>query len=41
MVEKLIFSTIVKKQKILNGLRLGGYETADLEKEIEDLEKLL
>ena len=41
MVEKLIYSTIAKKQRILSGLRLGGYETADLEKEIEDLEKLL
>lgn len=38
--EKLLFSTIVKKQKILNGLKLGGYDTTDIENEICELEKL-
>ena len=40
-VDMLINFTIAKKQKILNGLRLGGYETDSLKKEIMDLEKLL
>ncbi|MBQ7760691.1 MAG: SAM-dependent methyltransferase [Clostridia bacterium] len=38
--EKLLFSTIAKKQKILNGLRLGGYDTTQIEEEISELEKL-
>ena len=38
--EKLLFFTIAKKQKILNGLRMGGYDTAEIENEISELEKL-
>lgn len=36
----LLDSVIAKKQKKLNGLRLGGYETDELEKEIKELEGL-
>ncbi len=38
--EKLLFSTIAKKQKVLNGLKLGGQDTTQIEKEISELEKL-
>ena len=37
---ELLFSTIAKKQKKLAGLRTGGCETAEIEKEIEELERL-
>ena len=37
---KLLFSTIAKKEKRLSGMRLGGYDTSTIEKELEELEKL-
>ena len=40
MVEKLIFSTIAKKQKIRSGLVLGGYDTLKIDEELKELEKL-
>lgn len=40
-VDSLIFSTIAKKQKKLEGLKLGGYDTKDVEKEIMELESLI
>lgn len=40
-VNKFINSTIVKKHKIADGLKLGGYDITDIKKEISDLEKLL
>ncbi|MBQ8545919.1 MAG: SAM-dependent methyltransferase [Clostridia bacterium] len=36
----LLNSTIVKKQKRLEGLSLGGYDTRKIEEEIKELEKL-
>lgn len=36
----LLDATIGKKQKKLKGLRLGGYDTQDIEKEIYELEKI-
>ena len=40
-LEKLVFFTIAKKQKKLEGLKLGGYDTKDVEKEIKELESLI
>ena len=40
-VDKLINSTIVKKRKIADGMKQGGYDIINIEKEISDLEKLL
>ena len=37
---ELLDSVIVKKEKKLNGLRLGGHETSDVEKDLLELEKL-
>lgn len=37
---ELLFSTIAKKAKRLSGLRLGGYDTEEIENEIKELEKL-
>lgn len=39
--EKLLFSTIAKKQKKLDGLRLGGQSTAEVEAELKELQALL
>ena len=36
----LLNSTIAKKQKRLEGLSLGGYDTREIEEEIKELEKL-
>lgn len=36
----LLNSTIAKKQKRLKGLKLGGYDTSEVEEEIKELEKL-
>lgn len=36
----LLNSTIAKKEKKLNGLRLGGYDTLDVEEQIKELEDL-
>lgn len=41
LFNKLIKSILSKKQKRLNGLKTGGYDTKTTEKEIEELEKLL
>ncbi len=38
---KLLFSTIAKKEKKLAGLKLGGYDTTEIEKEIEELKGLI
>lgn len=40
-LHSLIFSTIAKKQKKLEGLTLGGYDTGDVKKEIMELESLI
>lgn len=40
LFEKLLFSTIAKKIKKRDGLLKGGYDTSDIDKEIEELEKL-
>lgn len=37
---KLLDATITKKKKIFSGLSLGGYETTEIEKEINELEKI-
>ncbi len=37
---KLLNLTIAKKQKRYEGLKLGGYDTSEIEKEIQELEKL-
>ena len=37
---ELLFSTIAKKEKKLNGQRLGGLDTTEIEQEIEELERL-
>ena len=41
MFEKLLFSTIVKKQKKLEGQRLGGQDTTQVEVELRELQSLL
>lgn len=38
--EKLLFSAIAKKQKKLDGLRLGGHSTKEIEAELEELKAL-
>ncbi len=38
--DKLLNFAIAKKQKRYEGLRLGGYDTSEIEKEIQELEKL-
>ena len=38
--KELLNSTIAKKQKRLSGLKLGGYDTTEVEKEICELERL-
>ncbi|MBO5092674.1 MAG: SAM-dependent methyltransferase [Clostridia bacterium] len=38
--DKLLYSAIAKKQKRYEGLKLGGYDTSEIEKEIQELEKL-
>ena len=38
--KKLLNSTIAKKQKKLSGLKLGGYDTTYIEREIAELERL-
>ncbi|MBQ7788232.1 MAG: SAM-dependent methyltransferase [Clostridia bacterium] len=38
--DKLLYSAIAKKQKRYEGLKLGGYDTSKIEKEIQELEKL-
>ena len=40
MYEKLLFSTIAKKQKKLDGQRLGGQNADETEKELQELLKL-
>lgn len=40
MYERLLFSTIAKKQKKLDGQRLGGQNTDETEKELQELLKL-
>lgn len=37
---ELLNSTIAKKQKRYDGLRSGGYDTGEIEKEIQELEKI-
>lgn len=37
---KLLDATITKKKKIFSGLSLGGYETTEIEEEINELEKI-
>ena len=37
---ELLNSTIAKKQKRCDGLRAGGYDTCEIEKEIHELEKI-
>ena len=39
--EKLLFSTIAKKQKKLEGLKMGGQDTAEIEQEIIELKALV
>lgn len=39
--EKLLFSTIAKKQKKLDGQRLGGQDTTEVEAELKELQQLL
>jgi len=41
MFDMLLLSLITKKQKKLNGLKLGGYDTKETEKEINELKGLL
>ena len=41
MFKKLLLATISKKEKRLNGLKTGGYNTNDIEKEINELKKLI
>lgn len=38
--KELLFSTIAKKEKKLNGLRIGGQDTTDIEEEFKELERL-
>jgi tRNA (adenine22-N1)-methyltransferase len=40
-VRELIYSTIAKKQKILDGLKKGGHDTSVISNEIKELESLL
>ena len=40
LFEKILFSTIAKKQKRREGLLKGGYDTVEVDKEIQELEKL-
>lgn len=37
MFDKLLHSLIAKKQKKLNGMKLGGHDTTEIEKEINEL----
>ena len=37
---ELLNSTIAKKQKRLNGLRQGGYDTREIQEELNELEKI-
>ena len=39
--EKLAKSLLAKKEKKLNGLKYGGYDTTEIEKEIDELKSLL
>ena len=41
MFDMLLLSLITKKQKKLDGLKLGGYDTKETEKEINELKGLL
>ncbi len=41
MLGKLLFSTIAKKQKKLDGQRLGGQDTTEIEAELKELQALL
>ncbi len=41
MFERLLMSLIAKKEKKLNGLKLGGYDTDEIVKEINELKRLI
>lgn len=41
MFDMLLLSLIAKKEKKLNGLKIGGYDTKETEKEINELKRLI
>ena len=41
MFNMLLLSLIAKKEKKLNGLKIGGYDTKETEKEINELKRLI